>query len=181
MAQDDNEPPRVRGPPPGATEVPEHVKKPQIYEIFPGSQSQADGATEGSKIPELPTLEEGLRSIKADDFLSVHKIPCARQGFMTGIISGAAVGVGKYLIGGRVPKASNWAVGAFFLSSIVQFEYCRAQRLKERAAMARVVEVIDKKQAEKKAKAEEAARLRQEAQEKARQEATTKSSWYKFW
>lgn len=47
--------------------------------------------------------------------------------------------------------------------------------------MARVVEVIDKKQAEKKAKAEEAARLRQEAQEKARQEATTKSSWYKFW
>lgn len=45
--------------------------------------------------------------------------------------------------------------------------------------MARVVEVIDRKQAEKKAQAAEAARLRREAAEKARQEAERK--WYKFW
>lgn len=49
--------------------------------------------------------------------------------------------------------------------------------------MARVVEIIDKKQAEKKAQATEAARLRKEAaEERARQEdAATKKSWYKLW
>lgn len=46
--------------------------------------------------------------------------------------------------------------------------------------MARIVEVMDKKQAEKKTQAEEAARLKLEA-EKARQDAATKKSWYKFW
>lgn len=47
--------------------------------------------------------------------------------------------------------------------------------------MARVVEVIDRKQAEKKAKAEEAVRLKREADERAAREAATKKSWYKFW
>lgn len=78
----------------------------------------------------------------------------------------------------RIPKAANWAFGSFLLGSIIQFEVCQAQRYQERAAMARVVEVIDRKQAEKKAQAEEAARLKREAQEKA---AAAKKSWYKFW
>ncbi|KAI1136511.1 hypothetical protein F5Y05DRAFT_110592 [Hypoxylon sp. FL0543] len=182
MAQDDNEPPRVRGPPPGATAPPDHVKKPQIYEIFPGSNPQDQaGPTEGQKSPSQPTITEGIRSIKPDDILNVHKIPCARQGLMTGIGAGAVVGMGRYIIGGRVPRAANWAFGAFFIGSIIQWEYCRAQRANEKAAMARVVEVIDRKQAEKKARDAEAARLKQEAEEKSRQEAATKKSWYKFW
>lgn len=45
--------------------------------------------------------------------------------------------------------------------------------------MARVVEVMDRKQAEKAAKAEEVARLRAEAREKAKQ--AEQKSWYKFW
>ncbi|KAI1371244.1 hypothetical protein F4677DRAFT_436337 [Hypoxylon crocopeplum] len=183
MAQDDNEPPRVRGPPPGATAPPDHVKKPQIYEIFPGSKfdGQADGKAEGQKSPSQPSIKDGFQSIKSDDFLSVHKIPCARQGLMTGIGAGAAVGMGRYFIGGQVPKAANWAFGAFFLGSIIQWEYCRAQRANERAAVARIVEVIDRKQAEKKTQAEEAARLKQEAKEKAKQEVSSKKSWYQFW
>jgi cytochrome c oxidase assembly protein subunit 20 len=44
--------------------------------------------------------------------------------------------------------------------------------------MARAVEIIDRKQAEKKAQAAEAARLRQEAAEKAQQ---AQKSWYRFW
>ncbi|KAI0116134.1 cytochrome oxidase biogenesis protein, Cox20 subunit [Hypoxylon sp. NC0597] len=183
MAQDNNEPPRVRGPPPGVTTVPEHVKTPQIYEIFPGPnpQDQAGAATEGQKSSSQPTITEGLRSIKRDDFFNVHQIPCARQGFMTGIGAGAAVGMGRYFVGARVPTAANWAFGAFFIGSIIQWEYCRAKRANEKAAMARAVEVMDRKQAEKKAQAAEAARLKREAEEKARQEAATKKSWYKFW
>lgn len=65
------------------------------------------------------------------------------------------------------------------LGSVIQFEVCQYQREQERAAMARAVEIMDRKQAEKKAKAEEVARLRAEAREKAKQAA--QKSWYKFW
>jgi cytochrome c oxidase assembly protein subunit 20 len=108
MAQDDNAPPKLRGPPPGATEPPEHVKQPQVYEIFHGATTDGNqhaGAssanTEGQpNRPSRPTLKEGVQSIKSDDFFRVHHIPCAREGLMTGIGAGAAVGVGRYVVGG---------------------------------------------------------------------------------
>ncbi|KAI1761082.1 hypothetical protein GGR53DRAFT_469700 [Hypoxylon sp. FL1150] len=184
MAQDDNQPPRLRGPPLGATEPPEHVKEPQIYEIFPGSKptDPAEGSTDGQKSPSQPSITEGIQSIKPNDFLNVHQIPCARQSLLTGIGAGAVVGMGRFVVGGRIPRAANWAFWSFFLGSIGQWEYCRAQRANEKANVARIVQVMDKKQAEKKAQAEEAARLRKEqAEEKARQEAAAKKSWYKFW
>ncbi|KAI1108160.1 hypothetical protein F5Y14DRAFT_108225 [Nemania sp. NC0429] len=199
MAQDDNTPPpppRLRGPPPGATEPPDHVKQPQIYEIFhsptttssssSSSSSPPAAGVEGQAQPQpdntlsRPTFKDGVQSIKSDDWTKIHHIPCAREGFMTGIGAGTVVGAGRYFVGAKVPKAANWACGAFVLGSVVQWEYCQAQRRKERAAMARVVEVIDRKQAEKKAEAAEAARLRREAaeEEKARQ---ARRSWYKLW
>lgn len=77
---------------------------------------------------------------------------------------------------GRIPKAANWAFGAFFISSIVQWEYCRAQRAREYAAMARAIEIMDKKAAEK------AAKMKEEAEKlKLEQERAAKKSWYKFW
>jgi cytochrome c oxidase assembly protein subunit 20 len=79
----------------------------------------------------------------------------------------------------RISKASNWAAGTFVIASVIQYEVCQYGRAKERAAMARVVEVIDRKQAEKTGRAAEAARLRAEAAEKAKQAAA--KSWYKFW
>ncbi|KAI3325781.1 hypothetical protein HD806DRAFT_456758 [Xylariaceae sp. AK1471] len=187
MVQDGNTPPKLRGPPPGATEPPEHVKQPQIYEIFHGATTTegnqpagaSGAATEGQpNKPSRPTLKEGVQSIKSDDFLRIHQIPCAREGLMTGIGAGAVMGMGRYIVGARAPKAANWAFGAFLLGSVIQWEYCQAQRRKERAAMVRAVEIIDRKQAEKKAQAAEAARLRQEAAEKAQQ---AKKSWYKIW
>ena len=48
-------------------------------------------------------------------------------------------------------------------------------RRKEKAAIARVVEVMDRKKAEKMKLAEEAARKRKEAKEEAARR------WYKFW
>ncbi|KAI1259618.1 hypothetical protein F5Y18DRAFT_433082 [Xylariaceae sp. FL1019] len=176
MAQDETKPPPVRGPPPGATEVPDHVKKPQIYEVF---NAPTPSETQTQKPEPRPTMKDAFDSIKTDEFLTIHQLPCAREGFMTGIGAGVAVGAGRYFVGGKAPKAANWAFGAFFLGSIIQWEYCQAQRRKERAAMARAVEIIDRKQAEKKAQAAETARLKREAYEKAQQE--QKKSWYKFW
>ncbi|KAJ8112873.1 hypothetical protein ONZ43_g5287 [Nemania bipapillata] len=179
MAQDDKPPPKLREPPPGATEPPDHVKKPQIYEIFHSPANPDSNNPTGEPIKTTrPTFKEGIDSIKSDDFFSVHKIPCAREGFMTGIGAGTVVGMGRYFVGARAPKAANWAFGAFILGSIIQWEYCQAQRRKERAAMLRVVEVMDRKQAEK-AQAAEAARLKREAEKKAAVEA--RKSWYKFW
>ncbi|KAI1469299.1 uncharacterized protein F4812DRAFT_324873 [Daldinia caldariorum] len=185
MAQNNKEtlPLRVQGPPPGVTAPSDDVRNPQVYETFPNSNSQSHTVKPtGQKNPPQPTIKDGIQSIKPDDFFNVHKIPCARQGLMTGIGAGAAVGMGRYFVGGTIPKSTNWAFGAFFIGSIIQWEYCRTQRANERMAVARIVEVMDKKQAEKKAQAE-AARLKQEA-EKAKQDAVTavtKKSWYKFW
>ncbi|KAI1424232.1 hypothetical protein F5Y12DRAFT_467814 [Xylaria sp. FL1777] len=178
MAQDDDTPPKLRGPPPGATEPPDQFHGSTTPERS-SLAGASPGGTEGQPTREpRPTFKEGVRSIKSDDFFKIHHIPCAREGLMTGIGGGAVVGVGRYLTGARASKAANWAFGAFVLGSVIQWEYCQAQRRKERAAMARVVEVIDRKQAEKAARAAEAARLRREAQEKAQQ---TQKSWYKFW
>ncbi|KAI1451732.1 hypothetical protein F4805DRAFT_463499 [Annulohypoxylon moriforme] len=184
MAQNDNEPPRMRGPPPGSTEAAQNANQAQTYETFPKpegnfeGQAGVRGAARKEKTTTQPTVTDAFQTIKSDDFYSVHKIPCARQGLMTGIGAGAVVGAGRYITGGRIPKAANWAAGTFFISSIIQWEYCRAQRAKERASVARIVEIMDKKAAEKAAMDAETARLKQE--EQARQEAA-KKSWYKIW
>ncbi|KAI0397562.1 hypothetical protein F5Y17DRAFT_348584 [Xylariaceae sp. FL0594] len=184
-------PPKLRGPPPGATEPPEHVKEPHIYEIFqPSSDPErplpaspqntlADGQARPAH-PRNPTLKDGFESIKREDFLKLHQIPCAREGLLTGIGAGAVTGVGRYLTGAKAPKAANWAFGAFLLGSIIQWEYCQAQRRKERAAMARAVEIMDQRKVEKaQAAAAEAARLRKQREEEALK--SQQKSWYKFW
>jgi cytochrome c oxidase assembly protein subunit 20 len=79
----------------------------------------------------------------------------------------------------RIPKAANWAAASFMLGSVIQFEVCQYQREEERKAMARAVEIIDRKKTEKMARAEEVARLRTEVREKAKQ--AEQKSWYKFW
>ncbi|KAJ1325888.1 cytochrome c oxidase assembly protein subunit 20 [Microdochium nivale] len=184
--------------------------KPQIYEIFnagrseerrfpsgPAAMTTAAGATASSSAAppgsspssqgvtkqqqHAPSFTEGVQSIKSDDFFRIHKIPCARSGFMTGIAAGAVVGMGRFVFGARIGRATNWAFGSFMLGSIVQWEVCQYQVRQEKVGMARVIEVMDRKQAEKKAQAQEAvARRRREAEEKAKEEEARKR-WYKFW
>lgn len=47
------------------------------------------------------TLGEAVSTIKAEDFLSVHKAPCSRQGILTGIGGGAALGALRFILGGE--------------------------------------------------------------------------------
>ncbi|KAK7966841.1 uncharacterized protein PG986_001118 [Apiospora aurea] len=193
MSQDNQRPPAVRSPPPGATAPPDHVNQPQAYEIFHGSKPEdRDGSisttaasasanaapqTEGTG-NKRPTVSDGFKTIKRDDWFRIHQIPCAREGFMTGIVTGFVTGSGRLIAGGKLSKGLNWGVGGFLISSLVGWEYCQAMRRKEKAAMARVVEVMDRKKAEKMKQAEEAARKRKEAAEKAKAES---ARWYKFW
>lgn len=50
------------------------------------------------------TVGEAFKTIKSDDILKVHQAPCSRDGFITGIGSGAAVGFLRYIIGGEGPS-----------------------------------------------------------------------------
>lgn len=101
---------------------------------------------------------------------------------MTGIGGGSVIGVVRYIVGASIPKAANWAVGAFALTSILSYEYCQAKRRDELVKMKRVVEVYNRKQGEMKQKEEEAKRKKQQrqAEEEAARVAAQKS-WYKFW
>ena len=62
-------------------------------------------------------------------------------------------------------RTCNWAVGSFVFGSFLMYEYCQRRRQIEKQGMKRAVEVIDRKQAEKKKKAEEARAARKKAKE----------------
>lgn len=53
------------------------------------------------------TVGEAFKTIKSDDILKVHQAPCSRDGFITGIGSGAAVGFLRYIIGGEDSSLSR--------------------------------------------------------------------------
>ncbi|POS81377.1 hypothetical protein DHEL01_v200211 [Diaporthe helianthi] len=127
------------------------------------------------------TVGEAFKTIKSEDILKVHMAPCSRDGFITGIGSGAAVGFLRYIIGAPVPKSANWAVGSGMAISILMYEYCQYQRRVERANMKRVVEVVSKKQAELRKKEEEK-KLQSRAEMVASPaDKTNSKAWYKFW
>ncbi|KAK3690261.1 hypothetical protein B0T22DRAFT_463250 [Podospora appendiculata] len=130
------------------------------------------------------SLTDVLHTIKPTDFLSVHEKPCSREGLLTGIGGGAAVGMLRWVLGAPVPRAANWGVGSFAVAALAQYEYCQYRRRLEREKMQRVTEVYDmnRKKAEQKAReaAEEAKRASQaKAEEEERKRARRR--WYKFW
>ncbi|ROW07252.1 hypothetical protein VMCG_03804 [Cytospora schulzeri] len=126
------------------------------------------------------TVGEAAKMIKPEDLLKVHQAPCSREGFLTGIGSGAAVGFIRYIAGAPIPKSANWAVGSGVGLSILAYEYCQYKRRVERTNMKRVVEVVSKKQAEVKKQEEEKQMQLKAAQEEAARKAAEKK-WYKPW
>lgn len=144
-----------------------------------------EGAQKPGAPPEQPrqqaaTVGDAWRSIKADDFLSVHQSPCSRQGFLAGIGGGATVGFLRFVLGAPVPRAANWAVGVGAAAAIAQYEFCQYGRRREREKMKRVVEVYDRKQAETR-RAEEEAKRKREVREEEEARLKAQRRWYKFW
>lgn len=69
----------------------------------PVEQGGENGTTTGTTTPNArPTITEAVGMIKKDDFTNVANTPCARQGFLTGIASGAGVGGLKFVINGEI-------------------------------------------------------------------------------
>lgn len=63
----------------------------------PTSEKGPDGTGTTSS---RPTISKAVSMIKKDDFTNVANIPCARQGFLVGIGSGAGVGGLKFVLSG---------------------------------------------------------------------------------
>ncbi|KAI1333308.1 hypothetical protein F5Y16DRAFT_9557 [Xylariaceae sp. FL0255] len=178
MAQDNS----ISSSPRGTSESTGQSKRPsEKYETFQPAPPSNDIQRKQQDKPSRPTFLEGIQSIRFDDFWKILQIPCAREGFLTGIGSGVAIGAVRYLVGGRATRAANWAAGSFIIGGIVHWEYCQAQRRRERATMARAVQVMEQKKAEQRAQALQAAnaaRIKREEEEKALQ---AQKKWYKFW
>ncbi|KAF6235669.1 hypothetical protein HO173_006352 [Letharia columbiana] len=108
---------------------------------------------------------DALRSIQFSDFQEVHKKPCVRDALLTGIGGGFGIGGVRAVLGASVWTTCNSAVGSFVFGSFLMYEYCQRRRYLEMQGMKRAVEVIDRKQAEKQKKAEEARAARRKAKE----------------
>lgn len=173
---------------PTATWGTQHFDKaPTSAELQSSSQPSPQTSTSPQPPRQAASVSDAVKSIKASDFLTVYQVPCARQGFLTGIGGGAAVGGLRYILGASIPRAANWAVGAFAVGGIVAFEVCQASRRAEAAKMKRVVEVYDRKQAElrqreaDKARTAAAAALADKMRLEDEARANAARRWYKFW
>lgn len=67
--------------------------------MMPGGTAHTAG---GEKVAEGVTLGSAFESIKLEEFMSIHKKPCVRDSFMTGIGSGAGIGGLRFLFGGTL-------------------------------------------------------------------------------
>ena len=146
--------------------------------------------TAGGKTPEVSLSNAFDGGIKWSDFTELPKRPCVRDALMTGIGSGFAFGGIRAIFGGtstQIPILSTyqgeqdhllsnslsfpiaavwtsctWAVGSFCLGAPAMYQFCLYKRQAEKEGMMRAVEILNKKDTEKKA--------REARKEKAREE-----------
>ncbi|KAJ5551147.1 Cytochrome oxidase biogenesis protein Cox20 subunit [Penicillium sp. DV-2018c] len=136
------------------------------------------------KNPKDVSYSEIIGSVSLSEMSTVHKRPCARESLLTGIGVGFGVGGLRGVLKGRyyLWSAANWAVGMFAISSLASYEYCRWLRNKELSGMAEALDLMNqlkaKKQREKEAAEQEAARL---AEQEKKSKSWTNPSNYKFW
>ena len=104
--RDSNSPPQPRGPPPGETSPPEHVRTPnKVYEVFSGPPPNANALPEGSGQntagkQEVPTLKDAIKTLHIQDFKQVYMYPCVRESLLAGIGGGFGMGGIRALWGG---------------------------------------------------------------------------------
>ncbi|KAJ4255535.1 hypothetical protein NW762_009532 [Fusarium torreyae] len=152
-----------------------HVWSKPIEQNEAAAATGENGATSTNN---RPTISEAVSMIKKDDFTNVANTPCARQGFLTGIASGAGVGGLRFVLRGNAGSAANWAVGVFVIGSMAPYEWCQYLRREERRQMKRNIEVVSEN------RREQARKIQEARQEHAKIEAEKKSAekpWYKVW
>ncbi|KAF9221607.1 hypothetical protein BS17DRAFT_785040 [Gyrodon lividus] len=118
------------------------------------NQPEASGPAGGPRRPIYKTETTGnywedvwtafKRISVVDDFQRLGEMPCARNSLLSGIASGAGVGVIRAMSTSPF-VASNWAVGTFMLISLGTWTVCQKNLEAERRRLARVVEEMPKR------------------------------------
>ncbi|KAL8771733.1 MAG: hypothetical protein Q9209_002924 [Squamulea sp. 1 TL-2023] len=114
-----------------------------------------------------PGIVDALKTIKLEDFKEVHKKPCTREGFLTGIGAAFATGGVRVILGAPVFTACSWAVGAFAFGSFAMHEYCQAKRRREKEGIQKVNAALLEKKIKEEMKREEIRKARRKAKEEA--------------
>lgn len=92
------------GPPPGATEPPPHVTKPKAYEVFEppalaNALPEGYGQNTAGGRPQKVSFDEALKTVRVEDFKTIHQNPCVRESLLTAIGAGFVVGAGRAVFG----------------------------------------------------------------------------------
>ncbi|GAB7363318.1 hypothetical protein MBLNU230_g3599t1 [Neophaeotheca triangularis] len=148
----------------GGKQIPYQPPPPQNANMMPGGTDN----TAGGKAPEVTIGNAFAKGITWEDFKELPKRPCVRDALMTGIGAGFTVGGIRAIFGAGVKVACNWAVGSACFSSIGMHQYCMYKRQAEKEGMMRAVEILNKKEADKKAR--EARREKAREERRAKQE-----------
>ncbi|WPH04120.1 Hypothetical protein R9X50_00700500 [Acrodontium crateriforme] len=120
----------------------------------PENANMMAGGTEhtaGGKTPEV-SLGNAVKDITWNDFTELHKRPCVRDALLTGMTGGFALGGVRAIFGASIFTACSWAVGTFCAGSSVAYQYCYYKRHAEKEGMMRAVEILQKKDEQKRAR-----------------------------
>ncbi|KAK6357298.1 hypothetical protein TWF718_001615 [Orbilia javanica] len=162
----------------------------------PTSPTGAEGPAPASSLPPLPdpstvgqipprqkaSFSDAIKSINWDSLSNIHKTPCARQTFLTGIATGFAFGGVKLVLRAPLYSACNWAVGMFTATSWVVWEACEWRRGREQDGMIRAMQIIEYKKLEREKKLEERReQLRVQKEEEERLKREAEKRWWKPW
>ncbi|PCH39899.1 hypothetical protein WOLCODRAFT_88353 [Wolfiporia cocos MD-104 SS10] len=110
--------------------------------------SAEPGKSSSLNKPEYQTSTTGNYWTDVKEAVKIGEIPCARSSLLSGIASGAGVGVIRGLSAGPL-VACNWAVGTFMLISLGTWSACRKSLEDERRRVQQVVEQLPKRFAKK--------------------------------
>ncbi|KAL8927135.1 MAG: hypothetical protein Q9208_002519 [Pyrenodesmia sp. 3 TL-2023] len=165
--------PKASGQPSGSPDSPSPAGR--IYDTFnyPATAENVDslpgahGKHVGKQQPMNAGYIDAVKSIRLADFTEVHRKPCTREGFLTGIGAGFGAGGVRAVLGAPVFTACSWAVGAFVFGSFAMHEYCQQKRRMEKAGIQRINAALDEKKVELERKREEARKARRKAKEEA--------------
>ncbi|KAJ9654084.1 hypothetical protein H2198_006823 [Neophaeococcomyces mojaviensis] len=187
-------------------EEPRRPRRPRPKHDFPETQAgklwKAFGNPEGGPVNEIaggtynsaggkPKGVTWRDALSFDSFNNPtspawYKQPCARDALLVGIASGGGVGGVGFILRGlkHLQRTSNYAVGAFALSSVGMFYWCQGRRQEEARGMAAAVagmKMLHEKKAREEAAEKERLRAAEEARRKAEEEAKKNRSWWKVW
>ncbi|KAL8874466.1 MAG: hypothetical protein Q9174_000211 [Haloplaca sp. 1 TL-2023] len=137
----------------------------------------ANAHTAGGKPPQFAGFTDALKTIGLGDFKEIHKKPCHRESFLTGIGAAFSVGGARLVLG-----ACGWAVATFVFGSAGVHEYCQYKRRVEKYNVKRMQEALEegkkRKMAEQAKKNEADRKARKKTREESVQSAS--NSWA-FW